>query len=184
MQHNLPNVTSRFCCLVTAAILLFSSYVSAQGKVPEEKVNAYNRMAMDGFDVVAYFKQSKAVKGNAQFKVDYKGNSWMFSSAQNAAAFQQSPADFEPQFNGWCAYGVSEGYGAEVDFVNGWSVLEGKLYLNWNAEVRKDFLDELIKRKANAYENWSTVHTGLINGSVDLYTHKDEGANIAHPQKP
>ena len=145
MQHNLPNISGRFCCLAAAAILLFSSYVSAEGKVSGEKVNAYYDVAMDGFDVVAYFKQSKPVKGDTQFKVDYKGKSWLFSSAQNAVAFEQSPADFEPQFNGWCAYGVSEGYGAEVDFVNGWSVLDGKLYLNWDAAVRKDFLDELIK---------------------------------------
>lgn len=184
MQNNLHNVTGRFCYLAAVALLLFASHISAEGKVAEEKVNAHNEIAMDGFDVVAYFKQSKPVKGDTQFKVDYKGKRWLFSSEQNAEVFAQSPTAYEPQFNGWCAYGVSEGYGAEVDFIDGWSVLDGKLYLNWDSEVRDEFLDEQIKRKANAHENWGSVHSGLISGSVNLYTHEQKGVDIAHPQQP
>ncbi|MEM7359404.1 MAG: YHS domain-containing (seleno)protein [Pseudomonadota bacterium] len=149
-----------------------------------EKVNAYDEVAMDGFDVVAYFQKSAPTKGAMQFRVEHKGKSWLFASQENADAFAANPAAYEPQFNGWCAYAISEGYGAEVDFVNGWAILDNKLYLNWDAEVRDIFIDQQTERKAQADANWSEVHRGLLDGSVDLYTHESEGVDIAHPQQP
>ena len=175
--------TVRISCLLIA-VQLFSCNPASDKKATGEKVNAYNNIAMDGFDVVAYFKQSKPVKGDDQFVVEHKGKHWLFGSAENAEAFTQNPSAYEPQFNGWCAYAISEGYAAEVDFVNGWAMLDGKLYLNWDAEIRDVFIDEQKKRKARANENWDAVHSGIQDGSVELYTHSQEGLDIVHPQEP
>jgi YHS domain-containing protein len=106
-----------------------------------ELVNAQkDGVAMDGFDVVAYHTAGAPAKGSASHSVEYKGMTWLFGSATNASAFAASPARYEPQHNGWCSYAVSEGYGAEVDFVKGWAVLDGKLYLNWGWGCRRSFL--------------------------------------------
>lgn len=151
-----------------------------------ELVNALdNGVAMDGFDVVAYFEQGAPVRGEKSHQVQHKGKTWYFASAENAAAFSAKPAKYEPQFNGWCSYAVSEGYGAEVDFVKGWVILDDKLYLNWNEETKNDFVAEQATRKRKAASNWASVHEGLVDGSVELYFHKDypeEG--ISHPQQP
>jgi len=151
-----------------------------------ELVNALdNGIAMDGFDVVAYFKQGAPVKGEKSYQVQHKGKTWYFASAENAIAFSAEPAKYEPQFNGWCSYAVSEGYGAEVDFVKGWVILDEKLYLNWSEETKNDFVAEQATRKEKAAANWASVHEGLIDGSVELYYHRDypeEG--ISHPQQP
>jgi YHS domain-containing protein len=140
-------------------------------------------VAMDGFDVVAYHTAGAPAKGSASHSVEYKGKNWLFSSAANASAFAANPAKYEPQHNGWCSYAVSEGYGAEVDFVNGWAVLDGKLYLNWDEETRDTFVAEQSGRIPQAQENWPSVHAGLRDGSVDMYTHAGEGVDITHPQQ-
>ena len=149
----------------------------------DEFVNALpDGVAMDGFDVVAYFDGAPA-KGSTSHSVDYKGKSWQFSSAENAATFAADPGAYEPRYNGWCAYAASEGYGAEVDFVNGWSVLEGKLYLNWDAGTRDAFLSEQSTRIERAERNWPDLHAGLLDGSAAMYTHAGEGVAIVHPQQ-
>ncbi|MDE0242323.1 MAG: YHS domain protein [bacterium] len=153
------------------------------GVVSGEIVNALSDgVAMDGFDVVAYFDGAPA-KGLASNTVDYKGTSWLFSSPENASAFAADPGAYEPRYNGWCAYAVSEGYGAEVDFVNGWSILEGKLYLNWDADTREAFLSEQSTRIERAERNWPDLHAALLDGSAAMYTHAGEGVAIVHPQR-
>jgi len=179
MTKNTYTLSTGIHCLLVAIIIVLSKPILAA-----EIINAYENIAMDGFDVVAYFEQRAPLKGDATYGVDYKGKRWIFSSAQNVKTFQQNPSAFEPQFNGWCAYAVSEGYGAEVDFINGWAVLDNKLYLNWDAETRDLFTNEQVKRKVDAQANWQEVHKGLHDGSTDFYTHKQENVNISHPQKP
>ena len=165
------------------ALALCCFAVCASADEAGEFVNALpDGVAMDGFDVVAYFGGAPA-KGDVSHSVDYKGKTWLFSSAENAAAFATDPAAYEPQHNGWCSYAVSEGYGAEVDFVDGWSVLDGKLYLNWDAATRDVFVAERSTRLKRAERNWPDLHAGLLNGSADVYTHADEGVDIAHPQQ-
>ena len=149
----------------------------------DEFVNALpDGVAMDGFDVVAYFDGAPA-KGSTSHSVDYKGKSWQFSSAENAATFAADPGAYEPRYNGWCAYAASEGYGAEVDFVNGWSVLDGRLYLNWDAETREAFLSEQAARIESAEGNWPDLHAAMLDGSAAMYTHAGEGVPIVHPQQ-
>lgn len=151
----------------------------------EELVNALSDgVAMDGFDVVSYYSGGSPKHGTASHSVDYKGKTWLFSSAANAAKFSAMPGSYEPQNNGWCSYAVSEGYGAEVDFVNGWAVLNDKLYLNWNEEAKDAFVAEQSTRIPQSEANWSTVHAGMKDGSVELYTHAGEGVDIQHPQQP
>lgn len=166
---------------IFAAAMLFASIGAASA---DEVVNALpDRVAMDGFDVVAYFDNGAPRKGSSAHAVDYKGKTWHFSSEENAKNFAANPSDYEPQHNGWCSYAVSEGYGAEVDFVNGWAIIDGKLYLNWNEETRDLFVDEQKDRVNKAQSNWASVHAGLKDGSVALYTHAGEGVDISHPQQ-
>ena len=149
-----------------------------------EPLNAIEGVAMDGFDVVAYFMEGKPRKGIDAHRVEYKGQTWKFASPSNAQDFRDNPKIYEPQFNGWCAYAVSEGYAAEVDFIDGWSVLDGKLYLNWSASIRDTFVAEQDQRRANAAANWPGVRAGILDGSVRISRHKRLfGVGIKHPQE-
>ena len=179
--------TDRRWRVVTASIvsLMIFSFVAMRSAGAEEVVNALdNNVAMDGFDVVAYFEQDAPAKGLAAHQVSYKDKIWYFTSQEHADLFLANPQSYEPQFNGWCAYAVSEGYAAEVDFINGWAVLDGKLYLNWDADVRDDFLRRQDKRIRDADAKWPDVRDGLQDGSTPLYRHKDvPSSGISHPQE-
>ena len=176
--------TGRRTVVMGVAALALALSIAAGTAHAGELVNAQaDGIAMDGFDVVAYQTAGAPAKGSTSQSVDYKGKTWLFSSAANASAFAANPAQYEPQYNGWCSYAVSEGYGAEVDFVNGWAVLDGKLYLNWDEETRDAFVAERADRIPRAEENWPSVHSGLQDGSVDMYTHAGESVDIAHPQQ-
>jgi hypothetical protein len=164
---------------IAAAVLLFA----AAPAPAEEMVNTTkDGFAIDGFDAVAYFEDGRPVKGLPEFSVNHKDVTWLFASAAHRDAFAADPGRFEPQFNGWCSYAVSEGYGAEVDFVKGWAVLDEKLYLNWDEDTKNLFVAEQTSRRPAAEENWPAVSTGMVDGSVETYRHETEGVDIVHPQ--
>lgn len=94
----------------------------------------FSNVALSGYDTVAYFTAGKPVKGTSAYKVTYKGAEWRFSSAANLAKFKAAPARFAPQYGGYCAWAVSQGYTASGD-PTVWKIVNGKLYVNYNEEI-------------------------------------------------
>ncbi len=101
-------------------------------------------VAIKGYDTVAYFKQSKPVKGSDSFVTDWRGAKWKFASQKNLAAFKENPEKFAPQFGGYCAYGVAQGSTVKIE-PDQWSVVDGKLYLNYDADVSKKWKKDQAK---------------------------------------
>lgn len=56
----------------------------------------FNKLAVSGYDTVAYFSQKKPTKGSAPFTTSYKGAPWCFANAANLAAFRANPARVAP----------------------------------------------------------------------------------------
>ena len=94
--------------------------------------------AINGYDSVAYFTQNAPVKGQDAFIFDWKGAKWKFSSAANLELFKSNPEKYAPQYGGYCAYGVAKDDLVKVD-PEQFTVFEGKLYLNYDASVQKDW---------------------------------------------
>jgi YHS domain-containing protein len=114
--------------------------------------------AIGGYDPVAYFTQAQPVKGSKEISFKHADQIWYFASAENLEVFKSNPEKFAPQFGGYCAYGMSRGYKAKTE-PDAWTIVEGKLYLNYNTDVRDIWnkkQSEFIE-KANA--NWPTVKT-------------------------
>jgi len=86
----------------------------------------FSDLAVSGHDPVAYFTQGKPVKGNSEFSFDYQGVEWRFSSLENMQAFKAAPDEYAPQYGGYCAWAVSQGYTASADPDN-WRIVDGKL---------------------------------------------------------
>lgn len=93
-------------------------------------------VAIKGYDTVAYFTQSKPVKGSDQFVTMYKGAKWKFASKENLEAFTKEPEKYAPQYGGYCAYGVAQGYLVKIE-PEEFKVIDGKLYLNYDSDVSK-----------------------------------------------
>jgi len=96
--------------------------------------------------------REKPIKGNESLHYTWKGANWYFSSKANLDSFRLHPEKYEPQFGGYCAYGMAEGHKAPTD-PQAWTLLDGKLYLNYNKDVlnewKKDQSDNIIKADRN-----------------------------------
>jgi len=93
-------------------------------------------IAILGYDTVAYFTDNKAVAGSDQFKSQWMGATWKFASQAHLDLFKAEPAKYAPQYGGYCAYGVTRDYLVKIDPTQ-FTVLAGKLYLNYDADVQK-----------------------------------------------
>ena len=117
---------------------------------------AVDKVAIRGYDPVAYFTEGEPVKGDSSHSSDHNGASWQFSSAENKAKFDADPDAFAPQFGGYCAYAVSKGATAPTD-PNAWTIVDDKLYLNYSTGVRKIWKKDLAGNISRAIENWPKV---------------------------
>ena len=132
--------------------LLFPAFALAQ----KAEVNVQSGAAIRGYDPVAYHRELQPVKGSQQFSHEWKGATWRFASAQNRDLFKANPERYAPQYGGYCAYGVAGGYTVGIDPA-AWSVVDGKLYLNYSPGVQASWKSDIpgYIRKANA--NWPAV---------------------------
>jgi YHS domain-containing protein len=138
--------------LLTLFLTLFAFLSEAQ-EYPEA-VYTVKGLAIEGYDPVAYFTHNQPVKGSTDFTFQWKGATWLFSSIENRDTFKKSPEKYAPQYGGYCAWGMSEGYKAKVDPMNAWTLVDGKLYLNYNKSIKEKWLPEKEGRIKKADERW------------------------------
>jgi len=112
-----------------------------------------NGVAIQGYDPVAFFTQNKAVKGSAQFQSNYKGATYYFASAEDKVAFDAAPAKYEPQFGGFCAYGVSKEKLVPID-VQAFQIVNGRLLLQYDLDVKDKFNKDQAGNLQKADQNW------------------------------
>lgn len=135
-----------------AAPLLGSRTVAAA----KPAVYADEGIAIDGSDPVAYFTEGRPVVGKADLTHDWMGVTWRFSSEENRAAFAANPESYAPQYGGYCAYAVSEGYTAST-VPEAWKIVDGKLYLNYSRRIQRRWERDIPGRIAAANANWPSV---------------------------
>lgn len=110
-------------------------------------------VAINGIDPVGYFTRGVPVAGQTVFSHEWQGATWLFSTEENKALFVANPAQYAPQYGGFCAYAVSRGYTAKTD-PKAWTVHEGKLYLNYSLSVRRKWLRDVSGNVTKADKNW------------------------------
>lgn len=146
--------------LLLLGIIFFNPDSIAQDAVKRFKnYNLQNGVALHGYDAVSYHT-GKPVKGNAIFKYNYKGISYLFSTPGNLELFKKEPDKYEPTYGGWCAYAIGK-TGEKVDpDPSNFKLENGKVYLfyksffsntldDWNKDETN------LKRKAEA--NWPNL---------------------------
>lgn len=112
-----------------------------------------NGVAIQGYDPVAFFTQNKPVKGNAQFQSSYKGATYYFASAEDKASFDAAPAKYEPQFGGFCAYGVSQGHLAPIK-IEATQIVNGRLLMQYDLDIKGKFNKDQAGNLQKADQNW------------------------------
>jgi YHS domain-containing protein len=116
-------------------------------------------VAVGGYDPVAYFTVGKPVKGRDDITLQHEGATWRFANVENRDAFKADPQKFAPQYGGYCAWAVAEGYTAKGD-PEAWRIADGKLYLNYNKSVQKTWEKDIPANVRRADGNWPKVLAG------------------------
>jgi YHS domain-containing protein len=122
--------------IFTAFLLFASLNIFAQ----TDAVDA-NGLAIGGYDVVSYFKDFKASKGDAKFATNYNNVTYYFTSQAHKDDFKAKPEQFLPQCNGVCAWGVAEKASKFPINPESFKVIDNKLYLFYDGAFQGQRLD-------------------------------------------
>ena len=122
----------------------------------EAPVFATGDGAIRGYDPVAYFTVGEPTRGSDQFTASWQGATFKFASAANLELFEAEPAAYAPQYGGYCAYAVAKGATAGT-VPDAWTIVEGKLYLNYSLAVRQRWRKDVPGHIKAADRNWPAV---------------------------
>jgi hypothetical protein len=114
-------------------------------------------IALQGYDAVSFFDSGPPAKGDFDHAFYWNGVTWLFASEANARRFEQDPRRYAPQFDGYCALAASLGYKAPGDALTG-RIVDGKLYLNYNAEAARVWAEAIPANIRKGEENWPRLN--------------------------
>jgi YHS domain-containing protein len=139
--------------LALVAVLLFALPAAAKSPVNKTLLGG---TAVKGYDVVAYFEDGRALEGSSDFEVEWHGATWRFASAEHRDRFAADPQRYAPQYGGYCAYGMAKGKAVGID-PQAWTIVDGKLYLNYSKKVQALWEQDVPGYVARADANWPGV---------------------------
>jgi YHS domain-containing protein len=149
-------IRKMFAAIALASIASLPLASLAHADTPPVHTGLLSRVAVGGYDPVAYFTQNRPVRGSAEHRITHQGYEYRFASAANAAAFRANPARYLPQYGGYCAWAVSQGYTAPGNPQN-WRIVDGRLYLNYNDEIQQRWERDIPGFIRSANGNWPAV---------------------------
>jgi YHS domain-containing protein len=127
----------------------------------EVNTGYFGNVAIMGYDPVAYFTMNDAVKGSEDHAVDWLGATWQFANEDHRQTFVANPIEYAPQYGGLCSLGVAYGEVTREIDPEAWSIIKGKLYLNYSKGAGADFVDGGDGVIARADGNWPEVKARL-----------------------
>ena len=142
--------------LAALAIALFAGAASLKAAESEIYTGFLSNVAVGGHDAVAYFDEKRPVKGSEKFELKHKGATWRFANQANLEKFRANPDVYAPRYGGYCAWAVSQGYTAKGD-PQYWRIVDGKLYLNYDASVQQRWEKDIPGFIKKADANWPKV---------------------------
>lgn len=125
------------CTLAVALTFAAVAFIgTTQELPPTAPVSAVDGLAISGYDPVAYFTETRARLGVAEFEHSWKGARWRFATAANLAASRNYTYPADPE---------------------AWRIVDGRLFLNYDKEVQATWAQELDSNIAKADANWPGV---------------------------
>ncbi len=140
--------------LLAGASLLASGMSAVAG--PEVYTATLSNLAADGYDVVAYHREGRALRGDPRFTHRWKDAVWRFASAEARDSFAADPARYAPAYGGHCSWAAAQGYRASGD-PRHWRIVAGRLHFNYDARVHRTWLADAESLIAAADRKWPSV---------------------------
>ena len=147
--------------IVVALVALLSIPILVQAvETPTERVNVLDLgptgVAINGYDPVAYFTESRAVKGDSTYQSKIGNAIYYFASLKNKQLFDTNPQKYRPQFGGFSGAAMTVGELSSGD-PRHWTFVDGRLVLHHSEEARGLFANHLRRNFAHAYQTWWTI---------------------------
>ena len=149
-------LTRRFLVQAAIAAAFYGRWAARPSVAAEEGNAATPRVAIQGYDPVAYFTDGRPVKGSAAFSFPFDEAVYYFASAEHQKMFAANPDRYAPQFSGYCAAGLSMGVKVEADPEAG-VISDGKLYVFASKTGPALFAKDPAGMIAKADANWTTL---------------------------
>ncbi|MES2526603.1 MAG: YHS domain-containing (seleno)protein [Bdellovibrionota bacterium] len=121
--------------------------------------NAEDKIAVHGYDPVAYVAKNTALEGKKDFEFNYQGIAYRFSGKENLELFKANPEKYVPAYGGWCAYAMAEGEQVDID-PKSFKVINGKTYLFYNGiwgDTLKKWNKNETSLKLDADKQWEKL---------------------------
>ena len=154
----------RHAVLRPVSIILFGLFlasvvalsVSAGGVTNWINADEDSKVAIRGYDPVAYFTEGRPIKGNPEFAFAWRDAEWHFANAKHRDLFAVNPSRYTPQFGGFCAMAMTQGVIKVVD-PEAWTIVDGQLYLNFSQKGRTKFRADLEGNIAKSNHHWTRL---------------------------
>ena len=91
-----------------------------------------DKVALNGYDVVAYHNAHSAVRGSNEHTAIVEGTTYYFSNVANQKAFKENHGNYLPQFGGFCAFAMAMQGKTVPSDPNTFKIRDGKLYMFYN----------------------------------------------------
>ncbi len=139
--------------ILTFYSLIICIWASAE---PTFYTGLFSKTALKGYDVVFYYQNNQAQKGDSRFSHQFQGVQWNFVNEKNLSTFKSDPTKYIPQYGGWCAYAMADGKKVGVD-PRSFDIKNGKLYLNYNKKVQKKWQKKQDQYIPKADKHWEKI---------------------------
>jgi YHS domain-containing protein len=144
--------TLKHCMLGLSVLMIATSSNAGPAHVEVDK----HGVILAGHDAVAYFTENAPVLGSSDFTAEYNGATYQFKNAGNRDLFKTNPANYAPEFGGFCAYGTVFGKKFEIDG-KAFAIVDGKLYVNKNVQVRETWQEDKLENIESANQQWPVI---------------------------
>ena len=110
------------------SLLLVVATMPAGADGPSPIAIDTDRVAIKGYDTVAYFTDGKAVKGTSLFEYEWDYAKWRFATSAHRDMFATDPDRYMPQFGGFCSSAIANEALVPAN-PESWTIVDGKLYM-------------------------------------------------------
>ncbi|MGI9408227.1 MAG: YHS domain-containing (seleno)protein [Hyphomicrobiaceae bacterium] len=135
-------------------ILFITGPAHAIDRFAQSKKNGF---AIKGYDTTAYQSTGKPRAGAGAHVVEWKGATWRFATAEDAALFEARPDSYAPQFGGYCTRAMSKKIIIAATPTI-WRIHEGKLYMFYAPIGLTKFNENPAPMIAKAQTHWDTLN--------------------------
>lgn len=147
--------------LATSAFAPAVSFAADEVNVARGATIAGPGLAVRGYDPVSFFGGTPTL-GSDKFAFAYEGATYRFSSQANLDTFKTSPAKYVPAYGGFCAYGAAVGKKFDGD-PQYWKIVDGKLYLNLNADIQSKWSEDIPGNLKKSETNWTKIRSTPVD---------------------